>query len=142
MFGKISYMKGKFKELNPWYGKKHTQESIEKIRSSSKGRIFSKETRNKISEANRKRIVTEETRLKMSKFRKGNKELHIVPRDISVINNFGNIFSSAKKAAEWCNCCNGSPITQCCKGNVKSAGKHPITGEKLIWKYYIREGGI
>ena len=26
-------------------------------------------------------------------------------------------------------------ITKCCQGKVKSAGKHPITSEKLKWKY-------
>ena len=26
-------------------------------------------------------------------------------------------------------------ITKCCQGKVKSAGKHPDTGEKLKWKY-------
>ena len=29
-----------------------------------------------------------------------------------------------------------SNISNCCKGRVKSAGKHPITGEKLTWMYY------
>ena len=28
-----------------------------------------------------------------------------------------------------------SSISACCKGKRKSAGKHPITGEKLKWKY-------
>ncbi len=28
-----------------------------------------------------------------------------------------------------------SSIDRCCKGKLKSAGKHPITGEKMIWKY-------
>lgn len=27
-------------------------------------------------------------------------------------------------------------IGQCCKGKQKSAGKHPETGEKLVWQYY------
>ena len=27
-------------------------------------------------------------------------------------------------------------ISACCRGKAKSAGKHPITGEKLIWMYY------
>ena len=26
-------------------------------------------------------------------------------------------------------------IAKCCKGKLKSAGKHPITGEKLHWVY-------
>lgn len=28
-----------------------------------------------------------------------------------------------------------SCIAKCCKGKVKSCGKHPLTGEKLVWKY-------
>jgi hypothetical protein len=27
-------------------------------------------------------------------------------------------------------------IVQCCKGIKKSSGKHPVTGEKLVWMYY------
>ena len=26
-------------------------------------------------------------------------------------------------------------ISACCRGKVKSAGKHPVTGEKMIWKF-------
>lgn len=29
-----------------------------------------------------------------------------------------------------------SNICKCCNGKKKSAGKHPITGEKLVWMYY------
>ena len=29
-------------------------------------------------------------------------------------------------------------ISKCCKGKRNSAGKHPITGEKLKWKYIER----
>lgn len=29
-----------------------------------------------------------------------------------------------------------SNISACCKGRYKTAGKHPITGEKLVWMYY------
>lgn len=28
-----------------------------------------------------------------------------------------------------------SSLTKCCKGKIKSCGKHPITGEKLVWEY-------
>ena len=27
-------------------------------------------------------------------------------------------------------------ISKCCNGKVRSAGKHPITGEKLVWMFY------
>lgn len=26
-------------------------------------------------------------------------------------------------------------ISACCRGKSKSAGKHPVTGEKLVWRY-------
>jgi hypothetical protein len=38
-------------------------------------------------------------------------------------------------AAEWCNLKDSKPIKLCCKNKRKSAGKHPVTNEKLIWKY-------
>ena len=28
-----------------------------------------------------------------------------------------------------------SNISDCCNGKYKSAGKHPVTGEKLHWRY-------
>lgn len=31
---------------------------------------------------------------------------------------------------------NHAGISACCIGKRKSAGKHPVTGEKLVWKYY------
>jgi hypothetical protein len=31
---------------------------------------------------------------------------------------------------------NQANITGCCRKNRESAGKHPITGEKLRWMYY------
>ena len=39
-----------------------------------------------------------------------------------------------KDASEKYNIDN-SGLVKCCKGQYKSAGKHPVTGEKLVWKY-------
>jgi group I intron endonuclease len=47
----------------------------------------------------------------------------------------GEMFESIRLAAKWCNLKSTSMIGQVCLGNRKSAGKHPITGEKLHWKY-------
>lgn len=47
-------------------GKKHTNETKQKLSKLSKGRILSEETREKISEGNRKRVVSESTKLKLS----------------------------------------------------------------------------
>lgn len=47
------------------------------------------------------------------------------------------IFHSTKEAAQWCELKSSSPIRDYCRGygNYQSAGKHPITGEKLHWEY-------
>ena len=47
----------------------------------------------------------------------------------------GEIFNCIKEATEIYNSTDKSSIVKCCKGKRKSAGKHPVTGEKLVWKY-------
>lgn len=47
--------------------------------------------------------------------------------------NTGEVFDTCSEAKEWA--LNGSKVNEVCKGNRKSAGKHPITGEKLRWEY-------
>ena len=44
------------------------------------------------------------------------------------------IFSSRKEAAEWCGLKSSSSISEYLAGRKKSAGKHPITKEKLHWQ--------
>lgn len=34
---------------------------------------------------------------------------------------------------------NATHISACCRGERKSAGKHPITGKRLVWKYIDNE---
>lgn len=53
-------------ELNPFYGKKHSDSSREKMSKSLVGREFSAEHRARLGESNRRRIVSPETRAKMS----------------------------------------------------------------------------
>lgn len=49
----------------------------------------------------------------------------------------GTYFSNVKEAAQWCGLKSSSPIRDYCRGygNYKSAGKHPVTDEKLHWEY-------
>ena len=47
-------------------GKKHTDETKQKLSEINKGKTHSEETKAKISDANRRRIVSEETKLKLS----------------------------------------------------------------------------
>lgn len=49
--------------------------------------------------------------------------------------NTGEIFNSVKDAQHWCGLKDGANIYRCAKGERKSAGQHPQTKEKLIWKY-------
>ena len=44
------------------------------------------------------------------------------------------IFPSRKEAAEWCGLKSSSGISEYLAGRKKSAGKHPITKEKLHWQ--------
>ena len=46
----------------------------------------------------------------------------------------GRKFNCIKEAGEYYSI-NTDSITKCCQGKLKSAGKHPVTGEKLVWKY-------
>lgn len=46
------------------------------------------------------------------------------------------VFDSIKDAIEYFNLCEGVKISAVCKGKRKSAGKHPLTKEPLIWKFY------
>lgn len=45
------------------------------------------------------------------------------------------IFSSCEEASKFAGLANGSHINDCCNGKRASAGKHPITKEKLHWVY-------
>ena len=46
----------------------------------------------------------------------------------------GKKFNCIKEASDFYSICR-QDISKACKGKLKSAGKHPVTGEKLIWKY-------
>ena len=52
----------------------------------------------------------------------------------------GEIFNSMTQAAEKYNIAY-QDISKCCRKKRKSAGKHQVTGEKLLWEYY-KEGRL
>lgn len=79
------------------------------------GKHHGEETKRKLSEASRKQTRRKATKVKCV--------------------TTGEIFDSIKEANEKYNISKGK-ISDCCRGNRKSTGKHPETGEKLIWKYY------
>lgn len=53
--------------------------------------------------------------------------------------NNGMVFQSSSKAAKWCGLASSGSITAAIRGVKKSAGKDPITKEKLTWEWYKGE---
>ena len=50
------------------------------------------------------------------------------------------VFLTAQEAAKYANIePSGSNICKCCKGKLNSSGKHPITGQRLHWRYATEE---
>lgn len=112
-------------EGNPFYGKHHTEETKQLISEHRKGKCageahpmygkhHSAESLQKISN-NRKS--------------KGGKQIKCL--------NTGDIFPTMMDAARWCGLKNAASIGQVCNktGKQKTAGKDPITGEKLKWEF-------
>lgn len=119
--GKNNPMFGKCGELHPIYGVKKTPEQVQKM-------IDSRWTKEKRIE-NSVRITGERNPM-FGKYGAQNPASRAV-----ICIETGELFESAKLAAKWCGLKNSPMIGQVCLGNRKSAGKHPITSEKLHWKY-------
>ena len=62
------------------------------------------------------------------------KHLHKNHKKVICLNT-NEIFDSLSNAEKQYNIMSYN-ISACCRGKQKSAGKHPITGDKLVWMYY------
>lgn len=98
--------------------------------------IITKETKEKLSKINKGRFKTQQTKKKMSLSAKQRNPLHNGhPCKIECINT-GQIFNSLREAADWCGLVRVSGISLVCKNKKqKTAGVHPLTKEKLKWRY-------
>ena len=81
------------------------------------GKTHSEETRKKISEAQKQRTGEKSARAR------------------KVQASTGEIFNVMLDAIKWAGLKDVSSIGKVCKGIAKTAGRHPITGERLSWKF-------
>ena len=115
-------------------GKHHSAEAKKKMSEKHKKENLSDETRKRMSASQKNRKISSETKKKMSRAREGEKN----PKAQKVVcTNTGMIFNTINDALEWLKNNTGKTgdISKCCRCLTKSAGRHPVTGEKLHWEY-------
>ena len=112
-------------EGNPFYGKHHSEKTKQLISEHRKGKCAGE------NHPMYGKHHTEDALQKMSNNRKskGGKKV--------VCLNTGEVFNTMMDAARWCGLSNSSSIGQVCNhtNKRKTAGKHPITNEKLFWEF-------
>jgi hypothetical protein len=125
-------------ENNPFYGRKHTEESLEKMSKSSTGKKHTRESKDKMSESRMGdknyfygKRHTNESKSKMSESSRGSnngrsRKVYCYELD--------KMFNSTREAEREIGV-NYRSIAYCANKEQKFAGKHPITGEKLTWVY-------
>lgn len=89
------------------------------------------EMRKKISESNKK---TFKKKFEDVEYREQwhERQINCAGKTVKCLNN-NLIFRTQTEAAQWCGLKSSGPISACCRGKRKTAGKDPITGEKLQW---------
>lgn len=92
-------------------GKKHTEESIAKMRIAQKGKVVSDEAKNKLRIAHTGKILTSEHKQNLSKARIGNTNSSTKIITLNVQAGVFEIYPSVKKAANEFGCC-GSNISR------------------------------
>lgn len=110
---------------NPFYGKHHTEQTKRKISQSRKGKRVGEDH----PFYGKHRSQQELQKISKGRKSKGGKQVKCI--------NTGEIFPTMMDAARWCGLKNSSSIGQICNktGKQKTAGKHPQTGEKLMWEF-------
>lgn len=63
---------------------------------------------------------------------------HYLKKKVKCINT-NETFLCLEDAKNWCGLVSRERISSCALGKVQSAGKHPVTGEKLYWEYVDNE---
>ena len=118
-----------------------SEETRRKISETERGKTVSEEVKRRLSEVNTGKVLSEETKNKISQSTKGKPKSEEHRRRIKENHAKGSqIFSP--ELNEVFDCINDAEekygiahqnISKCLNGTRKSAGKHPVTGEKLTW---------
>jgi len=116
----------KYGENNPFYGKQHSNDSRKKMSDAQKKRFENPENHPMYG-----KHLSEETKNRLSEVFSG--ENNPACRAVYCYE-LDEYFWGAKEAEQKYGICN-SHISSCCRGTRKSCGKHPVTGEKLHWIY-------
>lgn len=120
-------------------GATFTEEIREKISNSLRGRKLSEEHIKNMSRSLKGKQYkhTEETRKKFSEARKGKRTGgdNPIARAVLCVNT-GIKFNTLTEAKDYIGLKSHVSISQACRGIKKTAGKHPVTGERLRWAYY------
>lgn len=119
-------------ENHPFFGKKFSEEHRRKISEGQKGKVLSEKTRQKIANKQRGKIASNETRKKLSELNSGANN----SRARAVYSPELNQSFWGAKEVYYLYGINPGQITMCCRGKAKHAGRHPITGELLTWRYF------
>lgn len=123
-------------------GKKASEESKNKMSESHKGKesprkgvTLSEETKNKISKSRKGKCKGDEHPFYKTDRFSGPKNPAATPVYCYELNEY---FWGAKEAQDKYGV-SSKNISRCCRGNRKSTGVHPISGEKLHWRYATKE---
>ena len=125
---------GDFGDVRSGMTEEQRKEYSKNLSEAMKGKPKSEEHKRKIGEALKGKLRSEEHRQHLSEAKKGLFAGGNNPMARSVICiETKQVFDTIKEAQEWLGKGN---IKSHLRGSKKSAGKHPITGEKLHWMYY------
>lgn len=115
-------------------GKPKSEEHKKKIGQARKGKKQSIETRKKLSETRKQKgLAKGEKNYFYDKHFNGS--LNGNAKQVICLNT-GKVFATKNDAVAWTGQKIDSGVSKCCHGKQEYAGKHPITGEPLRWKFY------
>ena len=130
---------------NPMFGKYHTTETKKKIsealsgennprygkHSVHYGKHLSNEHKKKLSIANSGKKMTEASKIKQSQAKSGKNNPRAIPVYCVELD---EIFNYIQQACDKYGI-SADGISKCIAGKQQSAGRHPLTKEKLHWRY-------